>query len=34
VQRHEVGPAFAPRVAFPQRARWWWYFLFFSCDLL
>jgi len=34
VQRHEVGPAVAPRLAFPQRARRWWYFLFFSCDLL
>jgi hypothetical protein len=33
-QRHEVGLAVAPRLAFPQRARPWWYFLFSSNGLL
>ena len=34
VQRHEVWACVAPRLAFPQRARPWWYFLFSSDDLL
>lgn len=34
VQRHEVGLAVAPRLAFPQRARAWWYFLFSYYGLL